>query len=383
MKRRDRERTFAESCNAPETSRDPLNHDWHKKLHRKGYRRPRSGPAQWLRYRAFWQLRRKIFSTILLAVGLTIGGYFLATRILPERLRVSVGVPATFVLLWFVSGKAARRLSAPVDGLVEVAEALGRGDLSARARTRLWRGAEADVLGDAMNRMAERIEKQVRDQRALLAMVSHELRTPFSRIRLLTEFAREQDTEARKKTLEEVDREIECLDALVSDLLASSRIDFAARDRSRLEPTALALRALETAHVDASILEVESGVEALEGDATLLVRALVNLLENARRYAKGATRLHISRLANVGTPQVVFAIEDRGSGIPESDRQAIFQPFYRVHNAAINETTDAKQSVGLGLSLVARIAEAHGGVARVANAQSGGARFEIVIPTVN
>jgi two-component system, OmpR family, sensor kinase len=379
MRRRDRERVLAESCTPSETNRNPSNHDWHKKLHRKGYRRHRSGPAQWLRHRAFWQLRRRIFSTILLAVGLAVGGYYVTTRILPAHLRVSVGVPATFVLLWVVSGKAARRLAAPVDGLVEVAEALGRGDLSARARTLTWRGAEADVLGDAMNRMAERIEKQMRDQRALLAMVSHELRTPFSRIRLLTEFAREQDEDARAKSLEEVDREIECLDALVSDLLASSRIDFAVRDRSRLGPTALALRALETAHVDASILEVESGVEALEGDATLLVRALVNLLENARRYANGATRLHISQWAGAGTPQLVFAIEDRGSGIPESDRLAVFQPFYRVHNANTNDT--AKQSVGLGLSLVARIAEAHGGVARVTGAQGGGARFEIVIPT--
>ena len=110
------------------------------------------------------------------------------------------------------------------------------------------------MVGNVMNEMASRIEKQLADQRALLATVSHEIRTPLSRMRLLIEFAREKtesnmarlaDAKDSLGDLTEIEREVTEIDALVSDLLASSRIDFTALTASKLEAIAVGKTALE------------------------------------------------------------------------------------------------------------------------------------------
>jgi signal transduction histidine kinase len=270
------------------------------------------------------------------------------------------------MLLWGGSGRIARRIARPLSELARVAADLGAGKLSSRARVD-WRASEIAVLAEVFNEMANRIERQIADQRELLAGVSHELRTPLARIRLLIELLREG---AAQNRLDEIEREVVEIDALVGELLASSRLDFAALVPKPLDAADVARRALDRANLPADVLQV-SGDTAFEGDPTLMARALANLLDNARKHAGGVARVRVEGRDD----RISFEVEDNGPGIPTENPDSIFRPFAPPPDGKPRE----QGSLGLGLSLVRRIAEAHGGKAFAANRDSGGARigFEV------
>ncbi len=270
------------------------------------------------------------------------------------------------VFLWMGSHAIARRLAKPFAELERVAAEIGQGNLKARFRVdeKGHGGEDALVLGGAINEMAGRIEKQLADQRALLATVSHEIRTPLARMRLLLELARDTDpsSEAGRKKLDDIDREIIEIDSLVAELLAASRLDFAAEAKREIVATEIAVIALERAEVDATILDDKSDGAKLMGDPTLVQRAIVNLLLNAKRHGGGPTKLRVSNRGGF----VAFEVEDAGPGFAAGEEQKVFEPFFK-------RSAD-QGSVGLGLSLVKRIAEAHGGTAFARNrGGSGGA----------
>lgn len=272
--------------------------------------------------------------------------------------------------LWAASGAIARRLSRPLGEVARVAQEIGSGKLKSRVRLRRGYHGEVSVVADAINDMASRIEQQMADQRELLAAVSHELRTPLSRLRLLTELAR--DGGSVSGALDEIDREVMEIDALVGDLLASSRIDFAALTRRPLDAAEAARRAIERAGLDPSRLAAQAESLPIEADPTLLARALANLIDNAQRHGGGLSRLNVV----VRGEAVAFEAEDDGPGLSPGDEARIFEPFYREERGG----RDAG-SLGLGLALVKRIAEAHGGRVIAANREGGGARVGVEIPS--
>ena len=273
---------------------------------------------------------------------------------------VLLALAVAVVSLWAISGRIAWKLAWPLEELTRVARDLGEGRLQSRFDVRFARG-EVRSLAEVMNGMAERIERQLKDQRELLAAVSHELRTPLARIRLLLELGRGGDT----SVLDQLEHEVLEMDALVGELLASARLDFTAMARVPLDAGDLGARALERAALPPALLEVEEGPVSLEGDPTLLQRALSNLLENARVHGGGVTRLRV----DVPDGVVRFAVEDGGPGLP-GDGERAFHPFQR------GETSDG---LGLGLELVRRIAEAHGGSAFAENRTEGGARVGFTV----
>lgn len=304
--------------------------------------------------------------------GVPIGSVLVcAERYRPHPWRAILPILVMGMVLWAAANKIAGRLARPMRELAHVAQQLGSGNFAARVRLPdRHRFGETAALALTMNDMAARIERHLAEQRELLAAVSHELRTPLARVRLLTEMARDQG--ATQKTLDDLDREVVEMDALVGDLLASSRMDFAVLSRRPLDAVEAASRALERAGADPTALVVEragdeGGPIPIQADATLLGRALANLIDNAKRHGGGVEALKVKRADG----HVAFEVEDHGEGFIAGEERRVFEPFYR---------SSEQGSLGLGLSLVKRIAEAHGGRAYAANRDEGGARVGVELP---
>jgi signal transduction histidine kinase len=286
------------------------------------------------------------------------------------------------LMLWAVSGKIARRLTSPFVELARVAQEIGRGNLGARfVMSRRGRSGEAFLIGASINEMAGRIEKQLKDQRELLAAVSHEVRTPLARIRMLVELARSRAHEGSDafvvgpKTLDDLDREVIEIDALVGDLLASSRLDFAAIAKSELDACDVVRRALERQALSPTVSLPDTQL-SFRGDPTLVQRALANLLQNAVVHGGGVDALVVSAPGD----SVRFEVNDRGPGLTEGEETKVFESFYRGAAGAASSAGDTHAALGLGLSLVKRIAVAHGGRVFAENREGGGARIGFELP---
>jgi signal transduction histidine kinase len=228
---------------------------------------------------------------------------------------------------------------------------------------------EVGALAEAVNDMASRIEKQLRDQRELLAAVSHEIRSPLARLRVLAELLQDDEGVPDAERLRSLEREVLEIDELVGKLLASSRLDFDAIDLKPLPANAAAERALESAGLSPELLDDRSQGAMLEADATLLVRALGNLLDNAQTHGNGVSRLSLS----LDHELVVFEVIDQGPGFANDDLPRVFEPFIRKGQRGHG-------SLGLGLSLVERIAVAHGGHAFAYNRAGSGASVGVKLP---
>jgi len=257
----------------------------------------------------------------------------------------------------------ARRLTRRLERLQAGVEALGAGDLSARVRT--TGHDEVARLAESFNRAAARIEELVGAHKTLLANASHELRTPLARIRMAVELMKESADPKRKAGLEQ---DIAELDALIDEILLASRLD-AVKDLERVEDVdLLALAAEECARYEGAQLDGEPAT--VRGDPRLLRRMLRNLLENAKRHGAPPIEVRVSRTGD-GTE---MAVCDHGAGVPESERERVFDPFYR------RTGTKEVAGAGLGLALVRQIARQHGGDARCAPQSGRGSCFVAVLP---
>jgi signal transduction histidine kinase len=262
-----------------------------------------------------------------------------------------------------------RSISGRVERLRARVDALGSGDLAARVEVE-GKDEVAD-LARSFNRAAERIEQLVGAQRNMLSSASHELRSPLARLRVAVELmAGMEDGAARPELRTRIERDIEELDELIGEILLASRLD-AGLDLTRWEEVdLLGLLAEEAARVGA---EVSGEPACLQGDARMLRRLVRNLLENARRH--GAASTIEARIAAHSGETLCLQVSDRGPGVPETERERIFEPFYRP--TGMRESGDG---VGLGLSLVRQIARHHGGEARCLAREGGGSTFEVRLP---
>lgn len=284
-----------------------------------------------------------------------------------------IGLGAVLALAAFpVSARITRRLAR----LSASVERFGEGDLSARVEVR--GRDEIAALAQRFNASAAQIEALVTQQRRVLASASHELRAPLARLRMALELvlepgARLEDAR-RAQLLADTSADIDELDSLVSDILVAARAQ-RPRDDSGFAPVALAAlvkQEAERAHVPC---DVAAGVEraTVRGDARMLARLIRNLIDNARKHAGGAgVELALER----DRGELLLRVLDRGPGVPEADRERIFEPFYRP--AGHSEGRDG--GVGLGLSLVADIARLHAGTALYRAREGGGSVFEVRLP---
>jgi signal transduction histidine kinase len=277
-----------------------------------------------------------------------------------------------------------RRLTRRLERLQRGVDALGAGDLGARVPVQ--GRDEVAALARSFNRSAERIESLVRAQKSLLANASHELRSPLARLKmasaLLADLGSVPVDEAQRAALrEEVERNVAELDALVEEILLASRLDAADATFAREPVDLLALLAEETARARAE-LEVDGtaatggagdratdGPMTVDGDPKLLRRMVRNLLENALRHGAG-TPVGVRAWREADGP--AFEVLDRGPGVPEAERERIFEPFHRIAGHG-----EGAGGVGLGLALVRQIARRHGATVGCLPRDGGGSRFVV------
>ena len=256
-------------------------------------------------------------------------------------------------------GRRLERLRAGVDRLAG-------GDLAARVKVE--GRDEVAALAESFNRSAQRIEELVTAHRLLLANASHELRTPLARITVAAALLGQN---ADPKTRDSLKQDVAELDQLIEQILLASRLEAVPTLEQREPVDLLALAAEEASHYD---LEVTGQPVTVSGDRTLLRRLVRNLVENARRYG-GAGPISVSVTHEGG--RAVMNVSDHGPGVPEAERQRIFEPFYRLAGG-----TETGRGSGLGLALVLDIARRHGGDAVCLAAEGGGSKFRVDLPAV-
>lgn len=261
-----------------------------------------------------------------------------------------------------------------LQSLSRMADEFGAGRLSVRAHLR-----PSDAvypLAQRINHMAGRIEDLMESQRSLLHSVSHELRTPIARLEFALELldAKARDPEMSRR-IAAMEGDLSELNNLVKELLDMSKLDSARTlQRAQVDLEALLHDCCATLPPSPQQVacELAAGLGTVEADARLLARAVGNLLRNAQKYAQGRIVLSARRMQD----GVEIAVDDDGPGIPEQERDRIFDPFYRLDRSRDRATG----GFGLGLSIAHKAVALHGGKLRVETSALGGARFLIALP---
>jgi two-component system, OmpR family, sensor kinase len=304
-------------------------------------------------------------------------------RLLWIELLVTVLVLAAIaaVGLWLV------RLSLrPLDAIAATAAAIAGGNLSRRIE-RADDRTEVGRLGTALNAMLAQIEAAFkareaseRKLRRFVADASHELRTPLAAVRAYAELftrgaASRPDDLAR--SMKGITRESERMSLLVDDLLLLARLDEGRPlERERVALNEVVQEAVETARTldPERPLEVALEPTAVIGDRDRLRQIVDNLLANGRAHTAPSTPVRVSIERVNGSARVTVA--DRGAGMSAEQTAHVFERFYRTDSSR----TRASGGVGLGLSIVAAVAEAHGGSVDVESEAGEGASFHIDLP---
>jgi two-component system OmpR family sensor kinase len=296
-----------------------------------------------------------------------------------------------------LGGLAIRRAFAPLTGVERTAAAIAAGDLSKRIPAYPPR-TEVGRLTSALNGMLAQIEaafraRQASEQRTrrFAADASHELRTPLAAIRGYAELYRQgavSEPEDVARTMARIEREARRMGVLVEDLLLLARLD--EQRPARTDPVDLAVLAGDAVH-DARGLAPDRTVRlvgvrpgggpepsVVVGDENRLRQVVANLLGNAVRHTPEGSPIEVA----VGRdgPVAVLEVRDHGAGIPPDHAEKVFERFYRVDASRARHQGGGS---GLGLSIVAAVASAHGGRVGVAETPGGGATFRLELPAID
>lgn len=277
---------------------------------------------------------------------------------------------------------ASRRALLPLTEVGSAAQAIAGGRLD----TRLEAANDPDLarLTESFNEMAQALETRIARDEQFASDVSHELRSPLMTLSASIEVlkARKDDLDERAgSALDLLVADVARFEQLVNDLLEISRLEAGAAelDLDPVDPSELVLHAVGAATSIAVPVQYDEEVAGTRilVDKRRMERVVANLLDNAAKYAGGATGVRVS----LAEDRVRIVVEDEGPGVPEEVRQKIFDRFARGAEAG-RRTKD--RGVGLGLALVAEHVRLHGGQVWVEDRQDGrpGAAFVVELPAV-
>lgn len=297
-----------------------------------------------------------------------------------ENLLMMAGVAMPlFILLSTLGGYwIAKKAFRPLEEIIATADSINEAaDLSARIETPTGNN-EFTRLAKTFDRMFERLEASFEAEKQFTADASHELRTPISVIKGACEYGMKYDEtpEERQETITMIHRQAEKMSTLVSELLSMTRLDqgteranFTEADLSALTKSICKEQTGEgyTLHCD-----IEENIIA-SIDVSLISRLLQNLLDNAVKYGRPDGSIWVSLCKREG--EIQLSVKDDGMGIPAEHQEKIWQRFYQA-----DPSRSGDNGAGLGLSMVKKIAEIHGGYMSLTSEEGKGSTFTLHLP---
>lgn len=299
---------------------------------------------------------------------------------------------------WVVSGVILR----PLTGVTEALQRFGRGELAVRATVE--RPDELGELAKAFNQMAEAIvdmrrelERASRAKSEFITLMGHELRTPLNvllgYLELLLEGFGGRLTAEQRTYLESALRSGEHLQALLTNILSFAKLELGVErlHRENIDLPQLVRETVEAlehlAREKGLRLELDVPDVHLEADRTKLRQIIFNLLHNALRFTPAGGRITIGaqRVPHAIDPgarvdayeTVLLWVSDSGPGIPQEAQASVFEPFVRLETG---EAEGRREGLGLGLAIIKRYAELHGGRTWVVSTPGQGSTFYVLLP---
>ncbi len=286
-----------------------------------------------------------------------------------------IGVLLALVGLPLIAGLLALRVERELRKVERASAALAAGKLDARVKNPRGPSIELAASFDAM---AERVERLIRSRDELVQAVSHELGSPLSRLRFHMELLENLSDTEREVRLDEMSRELDALDELVAELLSYAQSDELVLERLLFDPRCGLADLAELARLEAPRdreIRVDLDVHAdlhVFADRRLFLRAVENLLRNAAQHAHSAIRVELKQVEK----QIQVTIHDDGPGIPPEQRERASAPFVRLEVDRSRRTG----GIGLGLAIVRRIVDRHGGRLEISESPLGGAAVSTLWP---
>ncbi len=318
-------------------------------------------------------IKAKLGAVIVAAVGVTIAVVALGVR---------AGIP--LLLLGFIAGILAlamvqflaRGMTSPLRDMVAATHAMAAGDYSKRVSQ--TSRDEVGELARAFNRMATDLAAVDRMRRDLVANVSHELRTPITALQAQLENLVDHVVPPDDDTLRTMLHQVERLGRLVSQLLDLSRLESGTSPLQRRE--FMIAPVLEQSVKEAALheppIELQVAIVphdlSMYGDPERIHQVVANLIDNAIRHSPPGGKVTVGARSN-GTIRI--DVRDQGPGIPKSERDRIFERFYRS-----DEARSGDGGSGLGLSIVRWIVDLHNGSIAIEDEQPSGCRVTITLP---
>jgi len=294
-------------------------------------------------------------------------------------------VPIVLLISWYVGFVFVRASLAPVETIRARAERLSRENLAERLPLPRTRG-EFRELAVTFNDMLARLDRAFSQTQQFTANASHELRTPLANLRTEIELALEKGATAEEyqRLLASVVEEVSRMTHIVENLLLLAQLDrgTAPLRRERVDISGVAREAVDALQImgETRGVKVREGVVApdvaVTGDAVMLRRVVMNLLENGVKYNREGGEVKCSVWRENGTARIEVA--DDGPGIPGEALPHLFERFFRVERAGAR--ADGVGGTGLGLSICKSLVEAHGGRIDVRSREGVGTTFHVTLP---
>ncbi|SER31804.1 Signal transduction histidine kinase [Streptomyces sp. yr375] len=283
-----------------------------------------------------------------------------------------IGFPLLLAVVAGVTWLVTRRALRPVEGIRrEMAAITASADLARRVPEPDTHD-EVARLARTTNETLAALETSVERQRRFVADASHELRSPIASLRTQLEVG------AAHPELLDVAGAVEDtvrLQRLAADLLLLARLDAGEAPATGRRVDLVALAREEAGHRAGVTVDVASSAVEVAGSRGQLGRVLANLLDNGLRHARSSVGVRVRRAGEAGEWAVVEVADD-GDGVPEADRERIFERFVRLDDARSRDEGGA----GLGLAIARDVAVRHGGTLTVRQTPTGGALFELRLP---